>query len=150
MKLNVLKPFDYLFYRHYIFFQEKKDMPFFSSVLSMTMFYGGLTSAFWYNLCYLIFTENIVVFKYTDRKYTLTIIISAVLYFLATFFLYKKRKGKILDDFKDSKYNRIIPYWVFPAITFVVFFLGLIPGIILNDFLEEHNMKGIIFRWLFP
>lgn len=149
MKLNVLKPFDYLFYRNYIFFQKKKDMPFFSSVLSMSVLYMALTSALWYNLGYLIFTEDIVVFRYIGRKYTLTLIIFALLYFIATFFLYKKRKEKILMEFVKSKYNKLIPYWVIPCCSFLSFFAGLIPGIILNDFLEEHNMEGIISRWFF-
>ena len=33
MKFNILKPFDYFFYRNYIYFEKKKDMPFFQVYL---------------------------------------------------------------------------------------------------------------------
>lgn len=151
MEFNVLKPFDYFFYRNYIFFEKKKDMPFFSSVLMTSMLFASLTSSIWLNLQYvmIIDAEDIVVFKNFRREYTLSMVIVAFAYFIGTYFLYKKRKEKTLKDFKNSKYNRIIPYWVFPTIAFISFFLGLIPAICLRDILEEHNMEGIVFRWLF-
>ena len=93
--------------------------------------------------------QDIVVFRNFRREYTLSMVISAFTYFMLTYFLYKKRKEKVLKEFKNSKYNRIIPYWVFPTIAFFAFFIGLIPAIYLQDILEEHNMEGIVFRWLF-
>ena len=151
MKFNILKPFDYFFYRNYIYFEKKKDMPFFSSILMTSMLFASLTSSIWLNLRYvmIIYSEDIVVFKNFRREYTLSMAIGAFTYYMITYFLYKKRKEKVLKEFKNSKYNRILPYWVFPTISFITFFLGLIPAIYLKDILEEHNMEGIVFRWLF-
>lgn len=151
MNFNILKPFDYFFYRIYIYFEKKKDMPFFSSVVMTSMLFEALTSSIWFNLRYVMITvdQDIVVFRNFRREYTLSMVISAFTYFMLTYFLYKKRKEKVLKEFKNSKYNRIIPYWVFPTIAFFACFIGLIPVIYLQGILEEHNMEGIVFRWLF-
>ena len=116
-----------------------------------SMLFASLTSSIWLNLRYvmIIYSEDIVVFKNFRREYTLSMAIVAFTYYMITYFLYKKRKEKVLKEFKNSKYNRILPYWVFPTISFITFFLGLIPAIYLKDILEEHNMEGIVFRWLF-
>lgn len=151
MNFNILKPFDYFFYRNYIYYKKKKDLPFFSSVITTSLLFEALTSFIWYNIKYVTITkdQDIVVFENFRRQFTLSLVIVFFSYYIVTYFMYKKRKEKILKEFKGSKYNRIIPYWFFPTILIFTVFLGLIPTVYIQAFLEENNMEGIVFRWLF-
>lgn len=111
-----------------------------------SMLFASLTSSIWLNLRYvmIIYSEDIVVFKNFRREYTLSMAIVAFTYYMITYFLYKKRKEKVLKEFKNSKYNRILPYWVFPTIAFITFFLDLSLQYIL-----ETSLKNIIWRELY-
>ena len=133
-----------MFCRLYIYFKKNKEAPVATASIGVAAFIGAAFPIIWIEIPYLLFgwmPEN----TKEDRKIA-SAIACAIIYF-CVYFWYKPREKKIITKYEHSKYNDIIPYFVFPLSTFVVFFVALFIEIPIHRWIEDNHYDGIVLRW---
>lgn len=121
-------------------YKKNDDLPMFTSVIVVGCIVAGTTMAIWYNLLKVIYVEM------PTHAYGITLLI-----YLLVHLRYHKRKDKVLNEFRFSKYNDLIPTWTY----FILLVVGLAFGIWSSDpisnIIDKYNLNGILWEanpWL--
>ena len=110
-----MKLFDYYFYRMYQFYESRNDPALFTSSMFTAVVFLDLFSMIWWNIL------NYLVKDLNNIPVTMLYIISSILSYLR----YRKEKNRIFEEFKESKYNTILPNWIFPAFVPISIIVGI-------------------------
>ena len=135
---------DYMFYRLYIFAKKNKEAPAATAALGVAGFLIIALPVVWLEIPYLLFGWMPGDTK-ADRKIASVIVLS-IIYF-CVYFWYKPREKDIIKKYEHSKYNEKIPYFIFPLITFIIFFVAMAIEIPIHIWLEDNHYEGIVGKW---
>ena len=123
----MMRLFDYLFYRLYISYKKKGEDEFFS-VIGPSFFVATC-------LGYLLAPAYLVVHRrfwgdFSER----TTVILCVIVCLWSYLRYRKRKDRILSQFRDSSYNKRIHIFFVYLMIPVCTLIGVLFGVLLEKF----------------
>lgn len=147
---QIMKPFDYIFYRYYKYYIKKKNaIPFMESALTVAFEIAWLTSGLWGILVRVMTTHDIVLIHYYGtRQIHLSSVIIFLIFSIPIYRYYKRKKDEIMNTFTDSRFNTI-PFWLFVFLhVTAVFVLGIFGIVYMHRFVETYNLEGILERWL--
>lgn len=114
-----MKIFDYLFYRSYKHNDRPDRDPFFGACIFVAAQIVCLTIPIWYSFLYLFF-------KNPSSFISLCVCFSI---FLVVRIYYHRNKEVVMNRYKNSKYNRLIPTWAIFCITYLTFAIGVASGL---------------------
>ena len=120
----MLRLFDYLFYRVYIFYKKKGEDEFFS-VIGPSFFVATCLGCLLAPTCYVV-----------CRRYfeDFILVVLAAIVGLWSYIRYKKRKDRILSQFQDSPCNKKIHIFFIYLMIPVCTLIGVLIGEILEKF----------------
>ena len=121
----MMRLFDYLFYRLYIFYKKKGE----EEVLGPSLFVAVCLGCLLAPTCWIV---RRLFFEGSNGRTVL--IVFAVIVGLWSYIRYKKRKDKILSQFQDSPCNRKIHIFFIYLMIPVCTLTGVLIGEILEKF----------------
>ena len=123
----MMRLFDYLFYRLYIFYKKKGEDEFFS-VIGPSFFVATCLG------CLLIPAYLVVHRRFWGDFSERTTVILCVIVCLWSYLRYRKRKDRILSQFRDSSYNKRIHIFFVYLMIPVCTLIGVLFGVLLEKF----------------
>lgn len=117
INISIMKIIDYFFYRIYLFEEKRRNPALFGGSLFTTLVIFNLTAVIWLPL-FRILTKDSETAKFVS-------IIVFIICTIISFFRYKQKKNIIINQFKHSKYNQIIPDWCFIVMISVSALIGI-------------------------
>ena len=132
--------FDYLFYRYYRNDWKKDSRSVVVGAIAIGSFYFALSAPITLTLLDFFITEPL-------GKYDSWCI--AFIFFVPTYFYYKKRVNEIERKYKHSKYNKIFPNYIFWLIGPIFWIIGAFSSLAVKQLWFEPNFeRGELGRYL--
>lgn len=124
----MLRLFDYLFYRVYIFYKKKGEDEFFS-VIGPSFFVATCLGCLLAPTCYVVCRRY-----FEDFNERTVLIVFTVIVCLWSYVRYRKRKDKILSRFRNSPCNKKIHIFFIYLMIPVCTLIGVLFGVLLEKF----------------
>ena len=124
----MMRLFDYLFYRLYIFYKKKGEDEFFS-VFGPSFFVATCLGCLLAPTCFVACRQF-----FEDFNRRTVLIVFTVIVCLWSYIRYKKRKDKILSQFQGSPYNKKIHIFFIYLMIPVCTLIGVLFGVLLEKF----------------
>lgn len=122
--MHTMKLLDYYFYRTYLFQKARGNPALFGGSLFTTLITICFSAPIWLPVFDAITNDKVL-----QRVLSYSFL---VVCFVFSYYRYKREKDRILREFKDSKYNKLIPNWCFAALVPISCLIGAIGAIYIS------------------